>query len=76
MRAGRMVCRPETGLSLTDQDPGSPVIQFGHPLHWVQSEFEGFGDIVMEIEDSVGRANYGTGNCQIDLEHSLLDWAC
>lgn len=57
-------------------DEDERVIQLGQPLNWVQAEVDGFGECVMEIEDDVGRANYGTGNCQIDLENSLLDWAC
>jgi hypothetical protein len=68
--------KEECGLAFADNEPSRPFIQLGGPLHWVQAEVDGFGEIVMEIEDDVGRANYGSGNCQIDLEHGLLDWAC
>jgi hypothetical protein len=56
-------------------------IQFGWPLHPVQNTEEelqerGFGPQVLEIEADVGGANYGDGNCQIDLARGLLDWAC
>jgi hypothetical protein len=63
------------GFSASEPERGT-LIQLGGPLHWIQSEIEEFGDVVMEIEDGVGNANYGTGNCQIDLAQSLLDWAC
>lgn len=63
------------GFAASEPESGK-LIQLGGPLHWVQSEIEEFGDVVMEIEDGVGNANYGTGNCQIDLAQSLLDWAC
>jgi hypothetical protein len=66
----------ERGLSRAEQEPGRPFIQLGPPLHWVQSEVDGFGEKVLEIEDDVGRANYGGGNCQVDLANGLLDWAC
>ncbi len=68
--------RDEAGLAFSDGEPKRTLIQLGGPLHWVQAEVEGFGEKVMEIEDDVGRANYGSGNCQIDLENGLLDWAC
>lgn len=68
--------REARGLAFADTEPKGSLIQLGGPLHWIQAEAEGFGEIVMEIEDDVGRANYGSGNCQIDLEHGLLDWAC
>jgi hypothetical protein len=68
--------KDEAGLSFAETEPSRGFIQLGGPLHWVQSEVDGFGEKVMEIEDDVGRANYGSGNCQIDLENGLLDWAC
>jgi len=68
-------------LYLTQEQPSQVLIQLGTPLHPVQCSEEelaeqGFGDRVMEIETDVGGANYGDGNCQIDLEADLLDWAC
>lgn len=68
----------EQKLTFAAEDPGDGDrhIQLGGPLHWVQGEVDGFGEIVMEIEDGVGNANYGCGNCQVDLENDLLDWAC
>lgn len=68
--------KEEEGLAFVDHEPPSSFIQLGGPLHWVQSEADGFGELVMEIEDGVGGANYGCGNCQIDLQNGLLDWAC
>ncbi|MBX3232762.1 MAG: hypothetical protein KIT84_43575 [Labilithrix sp.] len=67
---------PPKKLTFAPAEPESPHIQLGHPLHWIQAEVDGFGDIVMEMEDGVGRANYGSGNCQVDLANGLLDWAC
>ena len=66
----------EVPLVFAKEAPATPHIQLGNPLHWVQSEVDGFGECVMEIEDGVGNANYGCGNCQIDLANGLLDWAC
>ncbi len=68
--------RDASPLSFATTEPERPYIQFGTPLHWVQAEVDGFGEMVLEIEDGVGGANYGSGNCQIDLENGLLDWAC
>ncbi len=59
-----------------ERAPEYLTIQFGPPLHWIQDEAEGFGELTLQINDSVGHANYGSGNCQIDLEHTLLDWGC
>jgi len=71
----------EQRLSFAKSKPKAILIQFGWPLHPVQcSEDElkeqGFGPMVLEIETDVGGANYGDGNCQIDLANGLLDWAC
>jgi hypothetical protein len=71
----------ESALYLTPEEPSRVHIQLGWPLHPVQCSGEelqdrGFGQLVMEIETDVGGSNYGDGNCQIDLENGLLDWAC
>lgn len=71
----------ETPLYFSDAAPERVFIQLGAPLHPVQAsaeelEEQGFGECVLEIETDVGGANYGDGNCQIDLENGLLDWAC
>jgi hypothetical protein len=63
-------------LMFVERAPEYLTIQFGPPLHWIQAEAEGFGELTLQINDGVGHANYGSGNCQIDLEHTLLDWAC
>jgi hypothetical protein len=68
-------------LRLAEAAPERIHIQLGRPLHPVQSTEEelyaqGFGEQVLEIETEVGGANYGDGNCQIDLANDLLDWAC
>jgi hypothetical protein len=68
-------------LGFADSTPERPLIQLGWPLHPVQNTEEelreqGFGACVLEIATDVGGANYGDGNCQIDLESGLLDWAC
>ena len=71
----------EIPLFLTDREPQSRLIQLGWPLHPLQDSLEdlkdmGFGDLSLEIETTVGGANYGEGNCQVDLAGTLLDWAC
>jgi hypothetical protein len=71
----------EQPLRFSAEEPARVFIQLGGPLHPVQASEEelrdqGFGDCVLEIETDVGGANYGDGNCQIDLENDLLDWAC
>lgn len=71
----------ESPLFLTQEEPKRVLIQLGWPLHPVQCSQEdledrGFGPLVLEIETDVGGVNYGDGNCQIDLENGLLDWAC
>jgi hypothetical protein len=71
----------EVPLFLTAVEPSRVLIQLGWPLHPVQCsaddlQDQGFGQLVMEIETDVGGSNYGDGNCQIDLENGLLDWAC
>jgi len=58
-----------------------PYLQLGwppHPVEWTPDDLRdaGFGDALLEIETEVGGANYGDGNCQIDLENDLLGWAC
>ena len=71
----------EHPLCFLPREPQRVFIQLGWPLHPVQAdpdelEENGFGAMVMEIETDVGGVNYGDGNCQIDLENGLLDWAC
>jgi len=71
----------EMPLRRVEQEPQVRLIQLGWPLHPVQSidadlRDRGFGPRVLEIAADVGGANYGDGNCQIDLERDLLDWAC
>lgn len=71
----------ERVLRFLEGKPERVYIQFGWPLHPVQADEDelaenGFGAMVMEIETDVGGVNYGDGNCQIDLENGLLDWAC
>lgn len=68
-------------LRLVETEPEQRLIQLGWPLHPVQLAVRdlremGFGERVLEIETDVGGANYGDGNCQIDLDSGLLDWAC
>jgi hypothetical protein len=71
----------EQPLRFAAEEPERVHIQLGWPLHPVQADEDelrdqGFGDRVMEIETDVGGANYGDGNCQIDLDSGQLDWAC
>ncbi len=71
----------EKPLCFLEKEPKRVYIQFGWPLHPVQDDEDqlrdkGFGEMVLEIESDVGGVNYGDGNCQIDLESDLLDWAC
>ncbi|SHM96290.1 hypothetical protein SAMN05216593_10511 [Pseudomonas asturiensis] len=35
-----------------------------------------FGPYYLEFEEDFGGFNFGSGNCQIDLEKMELDWAC
>jgi hypothetical protein len=71
----------ERALCFQEEQPDRVYIQLGWPLHPVQADEDqlhenGFGKMVMEIETDVGGVNYGDGNCQIDLESGLLEWAC
>jgi len=71
----------EVPLGFADTSPEHGYIQLGWPLHPVQNTEEelrgqGFGARVLEIGTDVGGANYGDGNCQVDLDNGLLDWAC
>lgn len=71
----------EVPLGLVETEPEQILIQLGPPLRPVQSSEDaladmGFGEMVLQIETDVGGANYGDGNCQVDLENGLLDWAC
>jgi hypothetical protein len=72
MRLGEAVESAQP-LMFIEHAPEYLTIQFGPPLYWIQSEAEGFGELTLQITDGVGHAS---GNCQIDLEHALLDWAC
>lgn len=42
----------------------------------VQALPEGLTPYYLELEDGVGGANFGGGNCQYDLENDTFDWAC